>query len=248
MHLALAAAVDIGGSNAGNTLKLWLNKLVDKVKEGGDVALEAVLFRGNQSKPRNGAGLDVHAANDGLVGIVGVAGHLFEAVGDLEQGAVDVGADLERQGDAAAAVGAGALHLGEPCERLELLFLLVNDFALDFLWAGAGPDGADGDLRFCHVGGELHRDAREGDAAEQHQQDDADGGGNREANGVVDDLHGNSYSSSWPWTVWPGCRRSLPRVMTFWPARTEPRISIQEPTPEPVWTESRLTVLSPFIR
>ena len=48
--------------------------------------------------------------------------------------------DLKRQQDRTLARAALALHLDQPFERFELIFLLQHDLAFDFLRAGARPE------------------------------------------------------------------------------------------------------------
>jgi hypothetical protein len=86
---------------------------------------------------------------------LGVFRHLLQATVDLEQSLVDLGADQELERDAPHGVHALGRHLGEAFDALELLLLLLNDFALDFLRACTTPYRFDGERGNLHLGRKL---------------------------------------------------------------------------------------------
>jgi hypothetical protein len=78
-----------------------------------------------------------------------------------------VGADREFQRHRGLPGAGPAGHPLEPLEPAEGVFLRVDDLALDLGRGGAGPDGLDHDDGLAHVRGQLHRDAGQGESAEQ---------------------------------------------------------------------------------
>ena len=248
VHLALAPAEDQAGRDAGHTLDLGFDELVEEIEVGPDLALGAALVQHVDHEPGDGVVPRGIGANDRLVGVGRVGRHLIQPVGGAEQRGVDVGPDLEGQPDRARAVLALALHLDQAFERLELLLLLLYDLALDLQRAGAGPDCRYGDDRVLDVGGELHGQAENRDAAEEQQQDDAHRRGDRVAYRSFDDFHGRLYSSGSPCTGIPGNSRSLPRVTIRSPAPSGPCTSIHSPRPWPPVTGTGSTVWSSLMR
>ena len=169
MKLALTASENIGLADPGHTLELRLDRVFDEVMEERDVSFIGIFFRRGEEEPRDGAFGETDAADDGLVRVGGIGRHLLEAVRHSQERDVDIGPDGKGEGDLSLTIGARALHTQQALERLQLLFLFVDDLALDLLRARAWPDGADRDVRLVHVGRELHRNAEEGKGAERER-------------------------------------------------------------------------------
>jgi hypothetical protein len=185
LHLPLPSAVDIGSRNPGDPLESGFDVVVGVIEQGGDVAPEPV-FSGKRTHGKPGR------AQNRFLDVGWIRWDLVEPVGDPEQGRVEIGSGLEGERDRSATVGTRALHLDQAFQGLELLFLLIDDLALDFLGAGSGPDGLDVDLRVFHVGRELDGNPKQRDRPEENEKNNADRGGDRKPDRVLDDFHGSS--------------------------------------------------------
>ena len=204
LQLPLAAAEVVGQTDSGDTLELRLDRVLGEIVERVHLALEAVILRRLEDPPPDGPLVGVDSGDHGLVGVLGVARDLLQAVRDLQQRRVDVDPDGKGEGDGPHAVGARALQAKETLEGLELLLLLVHDLPLDLLGAGPGPERAHRDLGLLDGGGQLDGNPEEGEHSEEDDEDHPHRGGDRVADGTVDDLHGSSYSPGSGWTAWPG--------------------------------------------
>ena len=154
-------------------------------------------WRENEPGDRTVARVD--RADPRLVGVFGVFADLFELFGDLDEGRVQVGADLELHRDTPGAVTRCAPELDHTGNTLQLLLLAIDDLLLDFLRAGTRPAGIDGDGRFRDFGGELNGDLKQGDQAEQGDEDDADSDLDRITDRKVGDLH--AHLPAWRWRL-----------------------------------------------
>jgi hypothetical protein len=78
---------------------------------------------------------------------------LLDAVVDVECGAVDVGADLERDLQFEEAVAArGRVHVEQALDAADLVLQRGGDGLFEYLRRGAGVVGAHDDLRWCDLG------------------------------------------------------------------------------------------------
>ena len=118
--------------------------------------------------------------------------HLLHPRVHLHQGLGHVGAHGELERDRAARVGALAGQLHEPFHAAQLLLERLDKFPLHLLRAGAAPAGFHGDRGNLHLRGQLHRHGDQCEAAEQDQQQDADGDFHRVGDAGRDQVHGRS--------------------------------------------------------
>jgi hypothetical protein len=118
-------------------------------------------------------------ADDRLVGIHRIAGHLVQPVHDLDQRAVHVRADFELQVDAAGAVPGGRLHFQQARNAAQHVLLRFDDLRLDLVGRGGPPGCPDADFRTRDVGRHLDGQAHQAERAENSNQDAAHDDGHR---------------------------------------------------------------------
>ena len=195
LDLAFAAAEDVDLGDAGHALDGGLDAVLGEVLHGADV--KGVGRGGAEDDPGDVVAVHpVRGEDDGLVGVFWVVGDLAELVGDFAEGFFLRCAGEELQADRAAGLGAGAGHLLEALEALQLLFLLVDDLLLDLVGAGALPEGLDGDDGVLDVGRELDGDALDAEDAGEHDEDHADGHGDRLSDDELEEVHEPAPSSA----------------------------------------------------
>ena len=182
-----------------------------------EVYVGRVSGEGFQDEPRHGSRRGIHCGYDRPVHLVGILGHLLEAVGHLYQLGVEIGARPELQGDGGDALLALAVYLREAGHGLQLVFLLVHYLAFHLEGTRPPPRGGHGDLEALHVGGELHRYPEKGDEAEDEDEDDADQDGDRVLYGGFYELHGPTIL-----TFCMGMSLSLPLTTTSSPGASAP--------------------------
>jgi hypothetical protein len=171
-HLALAAAANLGTGDARNPLEARLNDFLDVVLVALDVSRVAV--DGLEDEPGDGAAAAAHGADDGLIGVIGIAGHAVGAVQYFQKTAPQILAHGKGDGDLALAAPGLGEHLGHARQAPQHLLLRLDDFRLDFFRRRRAPRGANGDLGLLDLGGELHRQTPETYRSEQHHQQHRD--------------------------------------------------------------------------
>ncbi len=229
LDLALAAAIDVHLADPGHALQPVLDHVLDEVAELVDRAL--VALGPGDDEPGDGVVLAAGGLERGLVGLVGIAGHPVQPVGDQQQGAAHIGADIEFERHPTASLLGLAGDVGEAGNAGQDLFLLVGDFPLHLCRGGAGPVRGHADDRPVDVGRELDRDGVEGDQAEHHHHQDRGDHGDGPLDRGPDRVH-HEAPSICTWA--PGVRRSLPRVTTISPSSRPLRTSSRSPRPSPI--------------
>ena len=118
-------------------------------------------------------------SNARLIHIFGVAGYLGQRIGCTDQGLIDVHAKGELQLDGARAEGRRGDHSLQTLHVAQEFFLLDQDFPLDILRVGAGPDRLYRDNAWVQVGYQLNGNTEQCGQAKQANDrdlDDQDGG------------------------------------------------------------------------
>ena len=187
LQLALAAAIHVDPGDALHPLQPILHRVLDEITEGVDRAIIAV--GALDDEPGDRVVLGARRAEGRLIGLIRIGGDPVQPIGDQEEGAIHILADLELECDAAAAILGARRHLLDALQAAQHLFLLVDDLALDLCGGGTRPAGSDGNDRLSNVGRELDRDSVERDEPKQQRHQHRSDDGDRTLDGYPNKIH-----------------------------------------------------------
>ena len=144
MHLSFYPSTHKEVGHPLHTLKI----LPHFIFEIGSIGMDRgrVILLRFEDDPDDRRGGSACGIDDGFLHIFRIGGDFIQFIRYPEKGVIHMGSHPEPQGQGSLIVGGGALHLHQPGNPFEDLFLLFDNLALNLIRRRPGPERCHGNL------------------------------------------------------------------------------------------------------